>query len=54
MAEEANIDEAITAESNEMEINLKDKQDTKVYEEKMDIDIENINTIYKRNKVYTK
>ena len=57
MAEEANIDEAITVEakaSNQMEINLKDNKNTKAYEETMKIDIENINTIEKINKVYTK
>ena len=36
-----------------MEIDLKDKQKTKAYEEAMNIDIENINTIENRNKVYT-
>ena len=57
MAKEANIDEAITAEakaSNKMEIDLKDEQKTKSYEEKMNIDIENINTIENRNNVCTK
>ena len=57
MAEEANINEAITAEyntSNKMGIDLiKDEQKTKAYEDKMKIDIENINTIKNRNKVYT-
>ena len=33
---------------------LKDDQKTKSYKEKMDIYIENINTIEKRNKVCTK
>ena len=37
-----------------MEIDLKDKQNAKDYEETMNIDIENINTIENRNKVYTK
>ena len=57
VAEEANVHEAITAEakaSNEMKYYLKYKQNTKSYEETMNIDIENINTIEKRNKVYTK
>ena len=57
VAEEANIDEAITAEakaSNEMENYLKKERKTKSYKEKIDIDIENINTIEKRKKVNTK
>ena len=37
-----------------MENDLKDEQKTKAYEDKMKIDIENINTIKKINKVYTK
>ena len=56
VAEEANVNEAITAEaraSNDMEIDLKDKQNAAAYEDKTNIDIENINTIEKRNKVYT-
>ena len=56
VAEEANVDEAITVEakaSNEMEIDLKDEQKTKVYVKTTKIDIENINTTGKRNKVYT-
>ena len=56
VAEEANVDYAITAEakaSNQMEIYLKDKQNIEAYEETMDIYIENINTIEKRNKLYT-
>ena len=36
-----------------MEIYLKDKQNIEAYEETMDIYIENINTIEKRNKLYT-
>ena len=57
MAKGANINESITAEakaSNDMEIDLKDEQNTKAYEDTMNIDIENINTIEKRNKLYTK
>ena len=57
VAEEANVDEAITAESkaiNEMENYPKYEKNTKSYEEKMNVDIENINTIEKINKVYTK
>ena len=57
MAEEANVDETITAEAkvrNEFENDLKDEQNTKYYEEKMNINIENINKIEKRNKLYTK
>ena len=56
MAEEANIDKAVTAEtktSNEMEIYLKYKRNTQSYKDTMDIDIENIKTFEKRNKVYT-
>ena len=57
VAEEANGDESITAESkaiNEVGNYLKDEQKTKSYGDKMNIDIEDINTIEKRNKVYTK
>ena len=57
MAKGANINESITAEakaSNDMEIDLKDEQNTKSYEEKMNIDIKNINTIETRNNVCTK
>ena len=56
VAEEANIDEALTAEAkagNEMENDLKDEQNTKSYEDNINIYIESINTIEKRNKVYT-
>ena len=48
VAEETNPDEAITEvskDSNRMEIYLKDEQNTKTYEETMNIDIENVNTI---------
>ena len=51
VAEEANFDEAITAEanaSNETENDFKDEQKNKYYEETMNTDIENINTIEKR------
>ena len=57
VAEEKNVDEAITEESkgsNEMEVDLKYKQNIEDYEETINIYIENINTIEKRNKVYTK
>ena len=55
--EEANADESITAEakaSNDMENDLKYERKTKYYEDQKSIDIENINTIEKRHKVYTK
>ena len=42
MAEEANVDEAITTEAkaiNDMENDQKDEQNTKSYEDKMNIDI---------------
>ena len=48
LAEESDVDEAITAEAkdnNEMKNDLNDEQNTKAYEDKMNIDIENINTI---------
>ena len=48
VAEKGNVDWFITAEAsdgNDMKIDLKDKQNTEAYEEKMRIDIENINTI---------
>ena len=54
MAEEENVDESITEESKaskEMEIDPKYEQNTKAYEETMKIDIENINTFEKRNKL---
>ena len=54
--EEANIDEAVTAEakdSNDVEIGLKEERKTRAYKETMNIDIENINTFKKRNKLYT-
>ena len=56
MAEEANVDEAISAEykaSNNMEIDLKEERKTQAYKETMNIDIENINTFENRKKVYT-
>ena len=37
-----------------MEIDIKGEQNTKSYKETMNIDIENINTIEKRHKPYTK
>ena len=48
--EEANVDEAITAESkasNDIEIDLKDEHNTKAYKNTTKTDIENINTIEK-------
>ena len=57
MAGEENVDGAITAEDkaiNHMENDLEDEQNTKAYEEKTNIDIENINIFENRNKVYTK
>ena len=45
MAEEANFDEAVTAEakaSNDMEIDLKEERKTQAYQEKMNIDIEKL------------
>ena len=56
VAEEANVDNAINLESkdsNKMEIDIKYEQSIKAYEETMEIDIENINTIKNRNKLYT-
>ena len=56
MAEEANVDEAITAEAkarNDMEIDLKYEQNTKAYEETTKMDIEDINKLQNRNKIYT-
>ena len=44
---ETNVDEAVTAEakaSNDMEIDLKEEQNTQAYKETMNIYIENINT----------
>ena len=55
MDEDENVDEAITVEtraSNGVKNDLKDEQKTQYYEDTMNIDIENINTIEKRNKVY--
>ena len=57
VAEEANVDEAITANSkarNEMDNNLNDEQNTKSYEEQINIDIAYINTIEKRITLYKK
>ena len=54
MAEEANVDEAITAESkagNDTEIYLKEEQNTQAYK-KRNIDIGNINTFEKRFFLY--
>ena len=55
--EVADFYEAITEKSkarNEMENDPKEERNKKSYKDKMNIDIENINTIEKRNKVYTK
>ena len=57
LAEEENVDEAIAEEdkaSNEMENDLKEEQKTESYKETINIDIENISTIEKKNKIYTK
>ena len=48
VAEEANVDEGITAEaktSNETGNDIETEQNTKYYKDKINIDIENINTI---------
>ena len=55
MTEKENVDEAITAEAkaiNDMEINLKEERNIQAYKETTDINIENINTFEKINKVY--
>ena len=55
VTEEANVDEAITTEANAGKIwknDINEEQNTKAYEEKMNIDIEDINTFEKINKVY--
>ena len=57
VAEEANSDEAITAVAkagNDIESDLKEEQNTESYKYTMNIDIENINTIGKMHKLYTK
>ena len=57
MAEEVNVDEAINTEakdSNEIENDPKYEQKTKYYEQQINIDIENINTIENRKKAYKK
>ena len=57
LAEVANDDESITAETNfinDTVIDIKEEQNNESYKEKMNINIENINTIEKRHKVYTK
>ena len=51
MAEETNVDEAVTAESktrNYTEIYLKEEGNTQAYKDTIKIDIENINTFKKR------
>ena len=55
MTEKENVDEAITAEAkaiNDMEIDLKEERNIQAYKETTDINIENINTFEKINKVY--
>ena len=55
MAEEENVDETVTTEANtrdNTEIDIKEEK-TQAYKETMKIDIENINTFEKRNKLYT-
>ena len=57
LAEVANADEVITAEakaSNEMKKIPKNEWNTESYKEIINIYIENIKTIEKRHKVYTK
>ena len=47
VAEEKNVDEAVTAEtkaSKDMEIDTREERRTQLYKDKMNIDIENINT----------
>ena len=56
MAEEENVDEAVTAEtksSNDMEIYSKEEQKTQAYKKKTNIDIKTINKFDKRNKLCT-
>ena len=56
VAEEANVDEAITAESmsrNDVEIYFTEELKTRAYKYTMNIDIENIDTFENRKKVYT-
>ena len=56
VSEEENVDEAFTAEAkdrNDIEIDLKEEQKTQAYKQTIDIDIENINTFEKINKLYT-
>ena len=57
VAQEENVDEDINEEAkaiNEMGNDLKDEKNTEAYVEKMNIDIENINTNENRNKAYIK
>ena len=56
VAEEANVDEVVTAEakaSNDMKIYLKEERKTQSYKETMNIDIENISKFESKNKVCT-
>ena len=53
MAEEPNVDEAVTAESrasNNMDIDIKEERKTQSYNTTMNIYIENINTFEKKKK----
>ena len=55
MAEEANVDEAVTAEAkagNNMDIDRKEERKIQVYKETINIYIENITTFEKRKKLY--
>ena len=57
VAKEENADDAITAVAkarNETEIDIKEERNTEACRQTMNIDIENINTIEKRHKHYTK
>ena len=56
VAEEANVDEAVTEEAkavDDMDIDIKEERKTQAYQKTMNIYIENINTFEKRNKLYT-
>ena len=56
VAEEANFDEAVTAESktsNNVDIDLKEERKTQAYEDTINNDIENNDTFEKKKKIYT-
>ena len=56
VAEEANVDEAVTEEAkavDDMDIDIKEERKAQAYQKTMNIYIENINTFEKRNKLYT-